>query len=154
MKKLFIKLILVLIVGGLVLPLWLKGPDGQPIMSISDWMPDVSALSKLLDKIPSTPTATDSQAAEGKQFYKWQDEEGGWHYSDRAPDSALEVEVQELPQMTNTIKAVEVKERKTSSDPAISSKMASPLQLPEGASKEALEKMLEDAHRTRMGDQL
>ena len=56
--------------------------------------------------------------------------------------------------MTNTIKAVEVTERKTGSTPAIGSKMASPLQLPEGVSKEALEQMLEDAHRTRMGDQL
>jgi len=154
MKKLSIQLILVLIVCGFVIPHWLKGPDGKPVMSLSDWLPDLSVLSGLVDKIPSRSTAADSQLGEEKQFYKWQDEEGGWHYSDKAPDTALKVEKQALPQMTNTIKAVEVTERKTGSTPAIGSKMASPLQLPEGVSKEALEQMLEDAHRTRMGDQL
>ena len=157
MKQLLIKLVLVLVVVGLFLPHWLKGPDGQPVMSIEDWVPDISALSNLVDKIPSVPTtitAGDSPSAEVKQFYKWLDAEGSWHYSDKAPDLALKVEKQALPQMTNTMEAVEVTERKTGSDPAISSKIAGPLQLPEDVSKEALEQMLEDAHRTRMGDQL
>ncbi len=154
MKKLFIKLILVLIVCGFVLPLWLKGPDGQPVMSIGDWVPDISELTKLLDKIPSAPIAAGSESGDVQQFYKWQDEDGGWHYSDKAPKSGLNVQAQELPQTTNTIQAVDLTERKTSSDPAIGSKITSPLKLPEGASKEALEQMLEDAHRRRMGDQL
>ena len=39
MKILSIKLLLLLIALGVIAPMFIRGPDGEPIMSVDDWIP-------------------------------------------------------------------------------------------------------------------
>lgn len=91
--KLIIKLLLVLVIAALVAPLFIKGPDGKSIMQISDLLPSgalpdimtqssVVSPSPLSAPLPSPPSAS---APSGGTIYRWQDDKGQWHYSDKAP---------------------------------------------------------------------
>ncbi|MEM1188418.1 MAG: DUF4124 domain-containing protein [Pseudomonadota bacterium] len=66
------------------MPLIIKGPDGRPIMTLDDWKPAMPAsvdefakqlLTKGKQVLPSSPEAV----------YRWQDENGAWHFADEAP---------------------------------------------------------------------
>ena len=73
--KIMIKLLVLALVGAIVAPMILKGPDGRPLMSWEDFfsVPDSTVgLSKPISKSSDLTTV-----------YKWQDEEGQWHFSDK-----------------------------------------------------------------------
>ena len=167
--KLIIKLCLVLLVAALALPMWIKGPDGRPIMELSDWVSLPAAtqawLRQLREATPAVPLGGDTSepgtqapAAPQGQFYRWQDEQGVWHFSDRPPQGAETVTAQALPTVRNRMDEVQVPEPEAApasdaSQPALpGSNMTPPL--PDGVSREALEAMLQDAHERRMGDEL
>jgi len=80
--------------------MFIKGPDGEPIMSLSDWIPekpDVSALS--------------GSSNAPQEFYRYQDEHGNWQYTDRPPEDA-NVERVEVDS-SNIIESVDIKSKKT-----------------------------------------
>ena len=71
--KIMIKLMLLGLIGLLVAPLIIKGPDGRPIMSLDNlnlFNSQKSAYNQSNDKSSLTTV------------YKWQDAEGQWHFSD------------------------------------------------------------------------
>ncbi|MBT8139272.1 MAG: DUF4124 domain-containing protein [Gammaproteobacteria bacterium] len=85
----------------LVAPMLIKGPDGKPIMSISDWIPNdllesagdagqraTALASELAGK------GTDAVRANAEaQVYSWRDANGTLHFSDRPVDGAKAIDV-------------------------------------------------------------
>ena len=71
--KLMIKLMVLALIGAVVAPMLIKGPDGRPLMSWQDFFSS-----------PSKPSGTGVSSSSGlTTVYKWQDDEGNWHFSDR-----------------------------------------------------------------------
>lgn len=71
----------VALIGCLAIPFLVNGPDGKPVMSLPDSFSGDDS-----ESTDTQPPAT--------HYYRWQDEQGRWHFSDNrdqtapAPDSA------------------------------------------------------------------
>lgn len=105
--KLFIKLVSFILVLGLSGPFFLRGPDGRPWLDYREFLPDFAALSRKArnlavevkelggpasDQKSSIQTSdkpaallTEGQEATGEGLYRWQDDNGQWHFSDQPP---------------------------------------------------------------------
>ena len=102
-------LLFVLVLLALVAPLFIKGPDGRPMMTLDDWLPDTGGLFEGGVELPSggemlkadTPGASIGQG----KMYKWQDEQGRWHFSSEKPEGGVAVSVEELPDIENVMEA-------------------------------------------------
>lgn len=127
--KSFMRLLLILLVLGALLPLFIRGPDGRPIMSFADWVPNWGA---------STPSATLSSDADAParlssdsgKMYKWQDAQGRWHFSEEKPLDQSTAAVESLPDVQNVMDA-----------PVAGRSNSSTIALPEGLSEAASELM-------------
>lgn len=100
------KIIFLVLAAAIIAPMFIKGPDGEPIMTISDWIPekpDTSALS--------------SSSNTTQEFYRYQDEHGNWQYTDRPPEDA-NVETVEVDTSSNTIDSIEIQPKKETANPA------------------------------------
>ena len=84
MPKTYVLVIAVLI-GALVAPHFIEGPDGEPIMTLDDWTEDLAPVS-----------------AATTEAYRWQDEHGRWHFSDSADAVPDHVEQIQLTKPVNT----------------------------------------------------
>jgi len=164
--KIVIKLLLVLLVLALVGPTFLKGPDGQALISEAE----VSAVPARLralgtqveaavsrlkpDALPGLPQSPG--APESKQYYRWQDAAGVWHFSDEPPaDQAAELQAEPLPVLSNRLDTViggQEQAPQAGALPEFDSSISPPL--PEGVSREELEGLLQGSHERRMGEQL
>ena len=106
MKMLGIKLLLLLLGLGIVAPMFIPGPDGEPIMSLDDWIPHtlisrskevINGLEDLTDRAGDLPSdvglvdrlthplsnfSTKDELASGTAVFTWRDENGVLHYSD------------------------------------------------------------------------
>lgn len=69
---------------------------------------DEEALKNLSADVTGTWKATVGKV-ENKTYYKWQDENGEWHFGDRPPVGAEVVEAK-LPGLTNIIQSVDTSE--------------------------------------------
>lgn len=110
--KLIIKLLIILVIGAVAAPLFIKGPDGKPLMQVSDLIPTESLPETVLNQLgitpssprvqtpPSSATATQSDST----IYRWQDDNGQWHFSDKAPAHTQSESVTLKP--VNTIPAL------------------------------------------------
>jgi hypothetical protein len=80
------KFLVGLLIIACIAPLFLKRPDGEPIMTLDDWKVELPAslrgffADKFAEKSvePEQPPAAD--------IYKWQDDDGQWHFSNTPPD--------------------------------------------------------------------
>ena len=96
--KLIYKLIFLGLVGLIALPMFITGSDGEPMMTIDDWTPGVDSLKGQIesfgglasDKVNSLGadvadgfSSITTDAAGGRDFYKWKDSDGVWQYSDK-----------------------------------------------------------------------
>ena len=176
--KLLIKLFLFLLVLAAVLPLWLKDSSGRPLMVLDDWLkiPEqpgalLEAGRRWLNTLPDGGAESGSAAGElGKQqYYRWQGEDGIWHFSDEPPPAGTKAEVLDLPDLpepapisaartTSGTAPVTTPETTTGTNtgntPPMDSTIAPAVSLPEGVSREAIEQMLEATHQRRMGEEL
>ncbi|AWF80407.1 hypothetical protein BTJ40_06055 [Microbulbifer sp. A4B17] len=98
-----------LLLVGVVLPMVLPGPDGKPIMSPSDWLPqkpDISAIRETgeravqsmrkttqesVSKIEELATSSglipqEDSARQTSEVFTWKDKDGNWHFSDNVPE--------------------------------------------------------------------
>ena len=89
MVKIFIGLLII----ACIAPLFIKGPDGEPIMTLDDWriylpqsLDDLvpGASNEMEQAVPSAPTTV----------YKWQDENGQWHFSNTPPETGIAEELE------------------------------------------------------------
>ena len=84
MKKLMTKLFLALLVLGLGLPMYMKGPDGKPMMTLDDWLPSGVSMDSVKGAVDDAGSLIpDGGGDVERKLYKWQDKKGVWHYSDR-----------------------------------------------------------------------
>lgn len=103
-----IKLLIGLLIIACILPLFIKGPDGEPIMSLSDWVPEVpDAVSDLAGEVTPDPVSSDPVTV-----YKWQDEDGQWHFSNQPPEVPDGAETMELSGDINLMESVEIPEKR------------------------------------------
>lgn len=96
------RLFTVAILGGaMLLPFFINNHEGKPMFSIpeaGDLVP--SALTSGQDNSP-LPSISTSQT-----FYKWQDENGTWHYGDAPPAKASGFSTIEIDSNTNVIQSI------------------------------------------------
>ncbi|MGI9285111.1 MAG: DUF4124 domain-containing protein, partial [Pseudomonadales bacterium] len=115
------KMMLLSLLALLVLPMFMIGPGGKPLMSLNDWMPgDVtvnSATKKLVKTWNKASGALEQSTGidmtvKTPKLYKWKDAKGRWQFSNEPPPAdAGEVFVQDMPQMSNVMQPVEMRER-------------------------------------------
>lgn len=118
MRMLGIKLLLLLIALGVVAPMFIHGPDGEPIMQLDDWVPHrligwseslVGGLdswsSNLSSKVPfaemplaEMPLAEmpgQTVVGAGTAIYTWRDSNGVLHFSDTPVEEAGVIHIPE-----------------------------------------------------------
>mgnify|MGYP001185718679 CR=1 FL=1 len=80
-----------LLIIACIAPLFIKGPSGEPLMTLDDWKIDVPVPIK--DLVGSlTGGAKNPLPVEGHQpmqVFKWQDDEGQWHFSNAPPNLGI-----------------------------------------------------------------
>ena len=100
--KLLIRLLIVLLVGALILPFFVNGPKGRPLMTTSrvkrnirHTIEDIKAsynkamifFSKMVkssnNTVGSAQSILPSKNSLPGKIYKWKDKNGNWHYSDK-----------------------------------------------------------------------
>jgi hypothetical protein len=101
-----------LLIGALIIaciaPLFIKGPEGEPIMILEDWKPSLSPwLKEALGFVSHKADATAGVVRKPDIVYRWQDEEGQWHFSS-APPADTAAEVMTLTGDINTIDSTPV----------------------------------------------
>ncbi|MBR9805248.1 DUF4124 domain-containing protein [bacterium] len=127
-KPMMIKFIVAAVILGGVLPLLMRGQDGEPVMTVDDWVPDTSkitdglaeaaddagdAIESVRDALPAvagTSLAQNSSVGEvsgGDTIYRWQDEHGVWHFSETADEAVVEAVV--APDSKMVVPAVKVR---------------------------------------------
>lgn len=88
------KLLIGLLIIACIAPLFIKGPDGEPIMSLDDWSMELPDAARQLmgESLPTSPVSNDGPTAP-TTVYRWQDENGQWHFSNqpRHADGAEEM---------------------------------------------------------------
>lgn len=87
--SLFIKCLVFLTVLGLAGFFVLKGPDGKPFLSPSDFIPNRNNINVNVEQI--LPEAVINNA---ETVYRWRDQNGVWQFSDTAPDNVSAEEIQ------------------------------------------------------------
>ena len=53
-------LLVVLVVAGFVFPLFVNGPDGRPLMTMDDWLPDFRQLKQGAEQLTGIPSGPPS----------------------------------------------------------------------------------------------
>ena len=124
--------VVLLLLLALLAPLFLKGSDGKPI-KLSDWVPNkdrmlgmarqaakagdelatdsMQSLGQLTDTAGSSSmqaeveAAPDTLKASSGKMYKWQDENGRWHFSSQKPMETGNVALEDLPDVENVMDA-------------------------------------------------
>ena len=72
--KLFYAMMVLMLLGALALPFFMKGPGGEPIMTVEKMVGE-----SVTQLVPTEPT----------QMYRWQDEHGVWQFGERAPEEVV-----------------------------------------------------------------
>jgi len=147
--KLFGKLLIAVLIIGIMLPFTiLKGPDGKPLMSISDLkLPKFSTPD--LPELPDLGGTSDSASVNGNNIiYKWTDAQGQLQFSSSPPPEGTEYTAKGYDPNTNLIQAVEIpaEEVEVKTEAPESGKPAGSLDdIGEVYSPEKIEKLFEDA---------
>jgi hypothetical protein len=129
----------VLVVIAFAGPMLMKKPDGTPFMESP------------LDLFSTSSTGSqnnESSINTTQSFYKWQDDEGTWHYSDQ-PQAGKNIETVTVNTNANLIQGLRIEKKK---EQVIVEKKAevkaesSAIGLPMTVPLEKVSKMLEDAN--------
>ena len=81
-----IRLFLPLLIIGFIAPMIIPGKDGQPIMSMNDWLPDKNTVNNIVSTIKKAVNKTADITADitgeeftfeaaKKQLYKWKEKQ-------------------------------------------------------------------------------
>ena len=137
------KLILLALGGAMVAPMYIKGPNGKPLMTLDDWIPkDAIAV---LDA--TTESAGEVVSGSGKQtFYKWKDADGVWQMTQNPPsglDPSL-IEERTIYANANIIKSLDSSEISNALGASISEKVKGKFAYNPEAPEDLMEGMDED----------
>lgn len=121
-----IVLLVVILAVLLVIPFFLKRPDGSPLMELPK---------------PDTTISTEQTR---QTFYKWQDAKGHWHFGDEVPDgvTAVPVSVDTAANIMQSVKAPQPAATKT---PKPAEPAAALPGLPMTVNPAEIPKLIEDA---------
>jgi len=126
-----LKMMLLLLIAAFVGLFFINGPNGKPLMTMDDFIPEVP---QSLDEL--RPSGVDTQPSEPTKVYKWKDENGIWQFSNREEDSVVTVdkavEVMELDGDINIMPAVDIPPAKVRSAGATDSTKSGFSNLPSG----------------------
>lgn len=129
----------VLVVIAFAGPMLMKKPDGTPFMESP------------LDLFSTSSTGSqnnESSLNTSQSFYKWQDDEGTWHYSDQ-PQAGKNIETVTVNTNANLIQGLRIEKKK---EQVIVEKKSEPkaespaIGLPMTVPLDKVSKMLEDAN--------
>lgn len=85
-----------LLIIACIAPLFVKGPNGEPLMTLEDWKIDLPV--QIKDLVGNlTGGAKKLSPVEGQhptQVFKWQDDEGQWHFSNAPPNLEIAEEIE------------------------------------------------------------
>ena len=112
MKWKLLRLFLPLLIIGFIVPMIMPGPDGKPLMSWADWLPDKAGLDRFSSLLKAGVEAVDPEDKilpaidfiEPQKVYKWKDQQGQWYFADEPNAMAVDAEEIELPRIHNTIR--------------------------------------------------
>ncbi len=94
-------MLLILLLGGLLI---IKGPDGEPLLEIEDFLDD--AEETFQDLVPDeSPFDTGSSSV--TRVYKWKDDNGVWQFSNM-PVERQDAELLEFDGQINIIRSIDV----------------------------------------------
>lgn len=136
-RPIFIMLVLVAI--AFAGPMILRKPDGTPFLE-SPW--------DLLSVDSKGPSSIGADINSSQSFYKWQDENGTWHYSDQ-PQEGQNIETVTVNTNTNLIQGLRSEQEEKNENPTSSvdvQKEPASIPLPMTVPFEEVSKMLEDAN--------
>ena len=98
-------MMILIVLLACVVPFFIKGLDGRPLMTLEYWKMDMPELPMGLlteavqESVPVTPEVTEG--------YRWQDENGVWQFSNN-PNDALGAEVMVLDGKINIIESAQL----------------------------------------------
>lgn len=106
----FIRFMIAIVVIAITAPFFIPGPNGTPIMT----------LDKLKFNKPSLPSFSGSdETAVTETLYRYQDEQGVWHYTDQMPADNIAEQI-EISTDINLIQAPPAASASRTSEPNIS----------------------------------
>lgn len=88
--------------AALIVPYFMKQPDGKPVMELptaKDFIPE-----KLIPGDAQAPITSSNQ----QTVYKWQDAQGQWHYGDQPPSDSSKVSTLQVDTNTNIIQSLKI----------------------------------------------
>ena len=86
-------------------PFIMKGPNGQPLMKLSDLIPSFDT--SKLPGVDNFSEPTDANNMLGKQrFYKWKDKNGVWQFSETPPPEEIQNKVVDVYPDANIIQSL------------------------------------------------
>lgn len=132
------KFLITLLIIACIAPLFIKGPDGKPIMSLDDWKFELPGS---VDDLLPAGDAVDVISESGPEtVFKWQDEEGQWHFSSTPPTDVAVAEEMTLDGDINLMEAyLPPLEEQANTESAISQMPAGPMTVSPGQVKEMME---------------
>lgn len=97
-----IKIVIAALIIACIAPFFIKGPSGETIMTLDDWATELpTSMDEIISKAKSAAnselialTPVESPADSPTKVYKWQDENGQWHFSSTAPDLNIAEEME------------------------------------------------------------
>ena len=99
-----VKILIVVVILACLGPFFIKGPDGEPLMTLDDLRPEAPELPSVAPAEPVT-------------VYKWQDENGVWQFSTE-PVDGVEAETMQLDGKVTTLDALTPEDyRRASGEP-------------------------------------
>lgn len=84
--KIFVKLMLFIVVAAVAAPFIIKGPNGRPLMTLDRLhtpQVDLPDFSRAADAVKAGLDHMGDDSDKVKAVFKWQDEKGVWHFSDK-----------------------------------------------------------------------
>lgn len=127
-----IAMMILVLAGAAVAPYFIKGPDGQPLMS--------------LPKMDSQLSTEETR----QTFFKWQDAKGQWHFGDEVPEGAVGVPVS-VDTAANILQSVKVpvKEEQVASKRKVEAAPQTIPGLPMTVNPAEIPKLIEDAQNVQ-----
>lgn len=137
--KLFIKLLLFVVVLALAAPFFMKKPDGTPMLTLQSL-----GLGAVSNKVSAVLPDSRPELPKTAEVYRWQDEKGAWHYSDKAQTPAAQKHQLQISQ--NRLPHVEVV--KNEEDGAADTSIDQP-NIPQGASLADVPQLLKQVEQIK-----
>jgi len=120
---------------------------GPMLMKKSDGTPFMESPLDLFSTSSTSSQKNESSSITTQSFYKWQDEDGSWHYSDQ-PQEGQKVETVTVNTNTNLIQGLRIEKKKEqiAEEKKAATNVESPaVSLPMTVPMEKVSKMLDDA---------